>query len=221
MDNNDFNIKVTVRNGRLLKAIRKTYKSVAELARNMGRSSTAVNSLVGLKTKPFNEKGWTNLAQDVAAMVGKDPEELWPEHLKELKLHKSSAEIALGLDGVKQLIQDGSSEKTLSQLSSIADFSKRLTLRERQIVTMRFALGHTLEEIARVFGITRNRCMQIEAKALKKMRRAAEITGHVDVDRNRWRTVYCGETEALYEMRLSEAPEIITLKQKGSDLLED
>ena len=219
MDNNDFNIKVTVRNGRLLKAIRKTYKSVAELARNMGRSPTAVNNLVGLKTKPFNEKGWTDLASDVAAMVGKDPEELWPEHLKDLKLQRSSAEISLGMDGVKQLMQDGSSEKTLSQLSSVAAFSKTLTPRERKVIAMRFAVGHTSAEIARVLGVTQGRCFQIEARALRKMRRAAEISGHVDVDRNKhWRSAHENDPLLFY---LGHRPEIITLKQKGVDLLED
>jgi len=219
MDNNDFNIKVTVRNGRLLSAIRENYESVAALARNMGRSPTSVNNLVGLKTKPFNEKGWTDLASDIAAMVGKDPEELWPEHLKDLKLQRSSAEISLGLDGVKQLMQEGSNEKTLSQLSSIADFSKTLSPRERKVIAMRFALGHTAEEIAKVFGITRSRCFQIEARALRKMRRAAEITGHVDVDRNKhWRSAHENDPLLFY---LGHRPEIITLKQKGVDLLED
>jgi RNA polymerase primary sigma factor len=53
-----------------------------------------------------------------------------------------------------------------------------LTPREEQIVRMRFGLDrsgkeHTLEEISRRFGVTRERIRQIESKALKKLRRPA------------------------------------------------
>jgi len=46
--------------------------------------------------------------------------------------------------------------------------------RERQVLEMRFGLkdgkGHTLEEVGRKFGVTRERIRQIEAKALRKLR---------------------------------------------------
>jgi hypothetical protein len=69
----DFNVKITVRNNRLLQAVLKKYESVADLARKMGRSQGPLNALVSMKTKPITEKGWTQLAFDVAAMVGKEP----------------------------------------------------------------------------------------------------------------------------------------------------
>ncbi len=49
-----------------------------------------------------------------------------------------------------------------------------LTPREQKILSMRFGLGdgvtHTLEEVGREFGVTRERIRQIEAKALEKIR---------------------------------------------------
>ena len=49
-----------------------------------------------------------------------------------------------------------------------------LTPREQRIIRMRFGLddgiGHTLEEVGREFGVTRERIRQIEAKILQKMR---------------------------------------------------
>ena len=46
--------------------------------------------------------------------------------------------------------------------------------RRQRILRMRFGIGggtdHTLEEVAQVFGVTRERIRQIEAKALKKLR---------------------------------------------------
>ena len=174
----DFNIKISVRNGRLLKAIRARYDSVADLARKCHLHQTRVNSLVTMTVKPFNKNGWTDLALDVAAMVGKEPEDLWPDHLRELKLIKSTAEMEVDLDSVKQLIQDGTSEKSLSQISAISKLSENLTPRERQCMAMRWALGHTLDETARVFGVTRERVRQVEAKAIRKMKGAALVAGY-------------------------------------------
>ena len=98
----DFNIKISVRNGRLLKAIRARYDSVADLARKCTFEIVVVNSLVTMKVKPFNQNGWTDLALDVAAMVGKEPEDLWPDHLRELKLARSTSEMEVDLDSVKR-----------------------------------------------------------------------------------------------------------------------
>lgn len=52
--------------------------------------------------------------------------------------------------------------------------TERLTIREQEIIYLRFGLKdgkqRTLEEIARVYNLSRNRIRRIEAKALRKMR---------------------------------------------------
>jgi RNA polymerase primary sigma factor len=49
-----------------------------------------------------------------------------------------------------------------------------LTLRERQVLQLRFGLedgrSRTLEEVGKVFNVTRERIRQIEAKALRRLR---------------------------------------------------
>jgi RNA polymerase primary sigma factor len=49
-----------------------------------------------------------------------------------------------------------------------------LSDREREVLEMRFGLNdgqdHTLEEVGKHFGVTRERIRQIEAKALRKLR---------------------------------------------------
>jgi len=57
----------------------------------------------------------------------------------------------------------------------------RLTERERLVIELRFGLQdgreRTLEEIGKFLEVTRERIRQIEAKALKKLRRAFTLAG--------------------------------------------
>ena len=54
-----------------------------------------------------------------------------------------------------------------------------LTPREQKILDMRFGLTdgvtHTLEEVGKVFTVTRERIRQIEAKALEKIRQHYKV----------------------------------------------
>jgi len=56
-----------------------------------------------------------------------------------------------------------------------------LSEREAQVIVYRFGLlgndPSTLEQVGGVFGVTRERIRQIEAKAIRKMRARAHIIG--------------------------------------------
>ena len=67
---------------------------------------------------------------------------------------------------------DAASRELLrEQIRKVLDF---LSDREREVLEMRFGLNdgkdHTLEEVGKSFGVTRERIRQIEAKALRKLR---------------------------------------------------
>ncbi len=55
----------------------------------------------------------------------------------------------------------------------VEDLLKTLTYREREIIRLRYGLGdgytYTLEEVGRIFRVTRERVRQIEAKAVRKL----------------------------------------------------
>jgi RNA polymerase primary sigma factor len=70
---------------------------------------------------------------------------------------------------------------------TVAEALSELTPREQRIICMRFGIGGasdlTLEEVGKVFGVTRERIRQIEAKALEKLRhptRARKLATFVD-----------------------------------------
>ncbi len=64
---------------------------------------------------------------------------------------------------------------------------KTLSYREREIVKLRFGIGdgytYTLEEVGRIFKVTRERVRQVEAKAIRKLQhpvRARKLEGFLD-----------------------------------------
>ncbi|MEX2672102.1 MAG: RNA polymerase sigma factor RpoD [Phycisphaeraceae bacterium] len=64
---------------------------------------------------------------------------------------------------------------------------KTLTYREREIIKLRYGIGdgytYTLEEVGRIFKVTRERVRQVEAKALRKLQhpvRARKLSGFLD-----------------------------------------
>lgn len=75
-------------------------------------------------------------------------------------------------------IFEESSSKILS--GSIQDILKTLTPREARVITLRYGFDNgqekTLEEVGDVFGLTRERIRQIEAKAICKLRHPSRST---------------------------------------------
>ncbi|MBN2466529.1 MAG: sigma-70 family RNA polymerase sigma factor [Deltaproteobacteria bacterium] len=71
------------------------------------------------------------------------------------------------VDVVNELSKEEQSEEVRKFLSALSP-------REEKVIRMRFGIGHenehTLEEVGRIFGLTRERIRQIEKEALRKLR---------------------------------------------------
>jgi RNA polymerase primary sigma factor len=72
----------------------------------------------------------------------------------------------------------------------IEEVLKTLTYREREIIKLRYGIGdgytYTLEEVGRIFKVTRERVRQVEAKAIRKLQhpvRARKLEGFLDGSR--------------------------------------
>jgi len=73
----------------------------------------------------------------------------------------------------------------------IEEVLKTLTYREREIIKLRYGIGdgytYTLEEVGRIFKVTRERVRQVEAKAIRKLQhpvRARKLEGFLDGSMN-------------------------------------
>jgi RNA polymerase primary sigma factor len=74
-------------------------------------------------------------------------------------------------ESVIEPVDAASKELLRDQIGNVLQY---LSDREREVLEMRFGLkdgkDHTLEEVGKEFGVTRERIRQIEAKALRKLR---------------------------------------------------
>jgi len=134
------------------------------------------------------------VSRQIAQEIGREPtpEEL-AEHLElpvdkvlqilEVAKEPVSLETPIGDDEDSQLgdfVEDENAENPLDSAISSAlaeatlEVLENLTDREQKVLRMRFGIGmntdHTLEEVGKQFGVTRERIRQIEAKALRKLR---------------------------------------------------
>lgn len=78
-------------------------------------------------------------------------------------------------DFIEDERQESPSDSATSEMlrSRIADVLRTLTYREREILKLRYGIGdgytYTLEEVGRIFKVTRERVRQVESKAIRKL----------------------------------------------------
>jgi len=78
-------------------------------------------------------------------------------------------------DFIEDERQEAPSETATSEMirARINDVLKTLTYREREILKLRYGIGdgytYTLEEVGRIFKVTRERVRQVESKAVRKL----------------------------------------------------
>ncbi len=135
------------------------------------------------KRKLLQSLGRDPLPEEIAAEMGIEVEKV--HHIMQIKQKAVSLETPVGEDNKDSVLAEFIEDlKTPSPLTMAArnllkerleEISAELTPREKKILAMRFGLEdgvtHTLEEVGKVFGVTRERIRQIQAKALERIRK--------------------------------------------------
>ncbi len=153
-----------------------------------------INRVVRVQRRMLQERGYEPTPEEVAAYL-----ELPPERVGEVlrlaqepvSLHAPVGEeddVALG-----DLIEDGDAASPVESAAflllreHLEAVLSTLGERERKVVQLRYGLAdgrpRTLEEIGRLFGVTRERIRQIESKTLNKLRDHAfadQLRGYLD-----------------------------------------
>jgi RNA polymerase primary sigma factor len=142
------------------------------------------------------EHGREPTVEEIAASLGVTPEET--RSLRAVSRHPVSLHEPLGGEGERALsdfLDDPGADhpgQTVDQhllRERISEVLRSLTPREREVIELRFGLkdGHprTLDEVARTYGITRERIRQIEARGLIKLRqpgRSQRLMGFAEIE---------------------------------------
>lgn len=87
-------------------------------------------------------------------------------------------------DGAESPVHAATQEMLKDKIDGVL---KTLTYREREIIKLRYGIGdgytYTLEEVGRIFKVTRERVRQVEAKAIRKLQhpvRSRKLEGFLD-----------------------------------------
>ncbi|MGW2339897.1 RNA polymerase sigma factor [Streptomyces sp. NPDC001661] len=153
-----------------------------------------INRVVRVQRRMLQERGYEPTPEEVAAHLDL-PHERVSEVLRlaqePVSLHAPVGEeddVALG-----DLIEDGDATSPVESAAflllreHLEAVLSTLGERERKVVQLRYGLAdgrpRTLEEIGRIFGVTRERIRQIESKTLNKLRDHAfadQLRGYLD-----------------------------------------
>jgi RNA polymerase primary sigma factor len=147
-----------------------------------------INKLMRTIRQLVQERGRKPSTEEIAERLGMPLDEV--QKVFEVAQEPVSLHTPIGQDGDAYLgdfIEDGrtpSADKVVisnSLKQYTAGVLKSLSSREEKIIKMRFGLddgnAHTLEEIGQSFAVTRERIRQIEANALRKLRRQSQSQG--------------------------------------------
>ena len=176
----DYRVKITIRNERLLSAIEAMgCVSVRSFCLKYSEDYQRTTEIVNGKFKPINENGKLNTrVKNLLEILGLSVDEAFtPKQLQGFR--NTSYEIKVKEKELKQLINPVKNQelkyietevkKKISEVLAI-----RLSPREEKIVRLRFGIGteieHTLTEIGQQLSISNSRAGQILAKALRKLK---------------------------------------------------
>ena len=172
-------------------------RSIADQARTIRIPVHMIETMSKLRNvtkKLVQQKGREPSVEEVAEATGISVDEA--KRVMKISKHPISLDRPIGDSDDSyfgDFIEDESAESPIQAAGHemlkerIDDVLSTLTFREREIVKLRYGIGdgytYTLEEVGRIFRVTRERVRQIEAKAVRKLRhpvRARQLASFLD-----------------------------------------
>lgn len=164
-------------------------RSIADQARTIRipvHMVETINRLIKVQRKLVQELGREPKPIEVAKVMGIPVAKV--REIMSFSLEPVSMETPIGDEDDSHLgdfLQDSNAKIPVNFAMDVLlhdqlmEVIKSLTEREQKVILLRFGLEdgkpRTLEEVGKVFGITRERIRQIEAKALRKLRNPSKV----------------------------------------------
>ncbi|MFH1798667.1 MAG: RNA polymerase sigma factor RpoD [Candidatus Omnitrophota bacterium] len=173
-------------------------RSIADQSRTIRipvHMTETINKLIRFSRTLVQENGREPTPEEIAGMMKLPVEKV--RGIIKIAQHPISLETPIGDEGDTSFGDFLEDKSAVSPANATAyamlreqmdDVLETLTERERKVLTLRFGIGdgypRTLEEVGKIFHVTRERVRQIEAKALKKLRhpiRAQKLKNFLDM----------------------------------------
>jgi RNA polymerase sigma factor (sigma-70 family) len=216
----DYNVTVKVRNARILNALAKVdERAGGKLAKKLGVPYAQMLDLINLKIEPVDKHGdWLPSVIKLAELTNTMPVELFSD-AQYYPLDVNVAQFEMGQEEVMQLLNNTHAPDPSEAIEyremqqGIDDVLDSLTPREAEVLRLRFGIDgkeHTMEEVGQVYGVSRERVRQLEAKALRKLRHPARADILLEKTRNK-------DAKKLKEQREIEAAEQRKIDRQNAD----
>jgi RNA polymerase sigma factor RpoD-like protein len=146
-----------------------------------------INKYTQITRRLVQELGREPLPEEIAAEMNMEVDKI--RHIQKISQETVSLETSVGdsdddsvlgdfIEDTETIMPNQVASRKLLK-NHVAEVLRELTPREQKILKIRFGLEdgvtHTLEEVGKEFGVTRERIRQIEAKALEKIRQHGTI----------------------------------------------
>jgi len=192
MQRRDIRVTVKLRNNHLVQMREELGMTPQQFAEAIGVGYPTYLNYENMKASPLSKGrnrvggpvGLSSVAEKICAFHGVGPEALWPDEMATIRVTKNAYSFSLSLDEAKRLA--GAADKKLigkEMARVLACCLERLAPRQQLIMACRFGLDReqmTLEETGEMMGVTRERVMQLENIALRKLRAMPEFQKEIE-----------------------------------------
>ncbi len=170
----DFTVKIIVKNGRLLRAIRERFGTVGAMRRVVTCSTSSIYGLLSMRISPVNESGeWSRAAFDISSALHMEPEDIWPAHIASLKIKRNEAEIDMSVEDVQDML---SADRYGPAMKALARWAKDVQPRDMRALIMQ-SNGADLDDVRADLKVSRERARQRIERAKRRIRERAEKDG--------------------------------------------
>jgi len=183
----EIRVEMRLQNNRLYQLRTSAGLTRRALSLAAGIAPARYGALESMKLSPRGKRvTWLADALKLSAYWKCLPDDLFPEEIEAIEKTRASIEVSAG--DMREVFANSADPALLdsSDPPDAAYFEKemrtkvknsmdRLTPRQERVIRLRFWLGggeeHTIDEIAKLFGVGRDRIREIEGQALRNLRR--------------------------------------------------